>query len=138
MGISPDSLVLIQDNLNHDILFLTSTRAVIGWTALQNSIRIYFHQVIFLFFVLCRHVSRVIKCIYRVRPKSWYDFRGCFRGQILEVQKISFISKQRFCYNLLMIIKQFFWEIIFKLRVASDLLKALFHLARQFVFIIKL
>ena len=49
MGISPDSLVLIQDNLNHDILFLTSTRAVIGWTALQNSIRIYFHQVSVIF-----------------------------------------------------------------------------------------
>ena len=45
MGISPDSLVLIQDNLNHDTLFLTSTKSVIGWTALPNSIRIYFHQV---------------------------------------------------------------------------------------------
>merc|ERR1719273_1984991 len=44
MGISPDSLVLIQDNLNHDTLFLTSTKSVIGWTALPNSIRIYFHQ----------------------------------------------------------------------------------------------
>ncbi len=44
LGISPDSLILIQDNCNHDVLFLTSAKAVIGWTALQNSIRIYFHQ----------------------------------------------------------------------------------------------
>ena len=57
MGISPDSLVLIQDNLNHDILFLTSTRAVIGWTALQNSIRIYFHQVRLIF--LTRNLKRL-------------------------------------------------------------------------------
>jgi hypothetical protein len=44
LGISPDSIVLVQDNLHRDILFLTATKSVIGWTALQNSIRIFFHQ----------------------------------------------------------------------------------------------
>jgi hypothetical protein len=45
LGISPDTIVLVQDNLHRDILFLTATKSVIGWTALQNSIRIFFHQV---------------------------------------------------------------------------------------------
>jgi hypothetical protein len=45
LGISPDSVILVQDNLHRDILFLTATKSVIGWTALQNSIRIFFHQV---------------------------------------------------------------------------------------------
>ncbi len=44
LGISPDSVILTQENLHHDVLFLTATKSVIGWTALQNSIRIYFHQ----------------------------------------------------------------------------------------------
>ena len=44
LGISPDSIVLIQDNTHHDNLFLTATKSVVGWTALQNSIRIYYHQ----------------------------------------------------------------------------------------------
>ena len=44
LGISPDSIVLIQDNTHHDNLFLTATTSVVGWTALQNSIRIYYHQ----------------------------------------------------------------------------------------------
>ena len=30
LGISPDSIILIQDNVHHDILFLTATKAVIG------------------------------------------------------------------------------------------------------------
>jgi len=46
LGVSPESLVLVQDNLHRDILFLVATKSVIGWTALQNSIRIFFHQVI--------------------------------------------------------------------------------------------
>ena len=70
------------------------------------------------------------KSQYRVRQKSWYDFRGCFRGQKLEVQKFFFMNKGRFYQNLLMSIKQFFWETMFKLRAAYDLLKTLLHLAR--------
>ena len=30
LGISPDSIILIQDNVHHDVLFLTATKAVIG------------------------------------------------------------------------------------------------------------
>ena len=45
VGISPDTLIVIQDNTHSDTLFLTAAKAVIGWTALQNSIRIYFHMV---------------------------------------------------------------------------------------------
>ena len=44
VGISSDSLVLIQDNLHTDILFATATKSIIGWTAFANSIRIYFHM----------------------------------------------------------------------------------------------
>ena len=47
IGISSDSLLLVQDNgPRHDILFVVSTKSIIGWTIIrQNSIRIYFHQV---------------------------------------------------------------------------------------------
>ena len=46
IGISSDSLVLVQDNgPKHDILFVVSTKSIIGWTIIrQSSIRIYFHQ----------------------------------------------------------------------------------------------
>ena len=44
VAVSPDSLVIVQDNYHHDVLYITSTKAVIGWTASQNSIRIYVHQ----------------------------------------------------------------------------------------------
>ena len=44
-GISPDSLIVIQDNAHNDTLFLTATKSVIGWKAQQTSIRIYFHMV---------------------------------------------------------------------------------------------
>ncbi len=44
LAVSPDSLAVVQDSCHHDILFLVSTRTVIGWTCSQNSARIYFHQ----------------------------------------------------------------------------------------------
>ena len=46
IGISSDSLLLVQDNgPRHDILFVVSTKSIIGWTIIrQSSIRIYFHQ----------------------------------------------------------------------------------------------
>ena len=46
IGISSDSLLLVQDNgPRHDILFVISTKCIIGWTIIrQTSIRIYFHQ----------------------------------------------------------------------------------------------
>ena len=53
--------------------------------------------------------------IYRVRYKSWYDFRSCFRGQRLKIQKKFFMIKRRFCYKLLMIIKHFFENLFLKL-----------------------
>lgn len=43
-AVSPDTIVVMQDNCHHDVLFITSTKAVIGWTAQPNSIRVYFHQ----------------------------------------------------------------------------------------------
>ena len=45
LAVSPDSLLVVQDNSHHDVLFITANQAVIGWTAAQASIRIYFHQV---------------------------------------------------------------------------------------------
>ena len=45
IGISPDSVIVVQDNCHHDTLFLTASKSIIGWTALPNSIRIYFHMV---------------------------------------------------------------------------------------------
>ena len=46
IGISSDSLLLVQDNgPRHDVLFVVSTKSIIGWTIIrQSSIRIYFHQ----------------------------------------------------------------------------------------------
>ncbi len=44
LAISPDSLIVVQDNSHHDVIFVTATKAVIGWTNTQTSIRIYFHQ----------------------------------------------------------------------------------------------
>ena len=48
IGISPDTLLLVQDNgPRHDILFVVAANSIIGWTVIrQNSIRVYFHQVI--------------------------------------------------------------------------------------------
>ena len=45
LAVSPDSLLVVQDNSHHDVLFITANKAVIGWTAAHTSIRIYFHQV---------------------------------------------------------------------------------------------
>ena len=45
IGISPDSVIVVQDNCHHDTLFLTASKSIIGWSALPNSIRIYFHMV---------------------------------------------------------------------------------------------
>ena len=75
MGISPDSLVLIQDNLNHDTLFLTSTKSVIGWTALPNSIRIYFHQVksYFHFHIVLTIVYQLSKLLMKKTLKLLID-----------------------------------------------------------------
>ena len=63
------------------------------------------------------HDRNVEKCLelYRIRQKYWYSFRGCFRGQRLEVNQ--------FCYNLLRDVKKHFLEIILKLRRAPDLQK---------------
>ncbi len=44
LAVSPDSVVVLQDNVHHDVLFIAATKSVIGWTAATNSIRIYFHQ----------------------------------------------------------------------------------------------
>ena len=38
---------------------------------------------------------------YRGRQKYRYDFRGCFRGQRLEAQKILLCSKEDFVINFL-------------------------------------
>ena len=79
LGISPDSLVLIQDNLNHDMLFLTSIKAVIGWTALQNSIRIYFHQG---------------KVLYRSR--QYYESNVLHNTEITDFQRSAIPLKRLF------------------------------------------
>ena len=73
MGISPDSLVLIQDNLNHDTLFLTSTKSVIGWTALPNSIRIYFHQVESYFHYHIVLIDYYVKFIYSEKATTFCE-----------------------------------------------------------------
>uniref|UniRef100_A0A0K2UKS9 Signal-induced proliferation-associated 1-like protein 2 n=1 Tax=Lepeophtheirus salmonis TaxID=72036 RepID=A0A0K2UKS9_LEPSM len=44
VAISADSIILVLDNVHRDVMFVTTTRSILGWTALANSIRIYFHQ----------------------------------------------------------------------------------------------
>ena len=44
LAISPDTVIVTQDNQHNNVLFITSTKAVIGWTPAPNCIRIYFHQ----------------------------------------------------------------------------------------------
>lgn len=44
LAISPDTMLIVQDNYHHDVLFITSTKTIIGWTLSQSFIRIYFHQ----------------------------------------------------------------------------------------------
>jgi len=44
LAVSSDSLVVIQDNNHHDILFVAPCKSILGWTATHNSIRIFYHQ----------------------------------------------------------------------------------------------
>lgn len=45
VAISPDTIILIQDNAHREVVFICATKSVIGWTAMQNSLRLYYHQV---------------------------------------------------------------------------------------------
>ncbi|TRY78915.1 hypothetical protein TCAL_10580, partial [Tigriopus californicus] len=44
VAISPDSILVIQESHQHEVLFITAAKSVLGWTVTPNSIRIYFHQ----------------------------------------------------------------------------------------------
>jgi len=44
VAVSSDTLVIIQDNTHRDILFITPCKSILGWSATNNSIRIFYHQ----------------------------------------------------------------------------------------------
>ncbi|XP_071455086.1 signal-induced proliferation-associated 1-like protein 2 [Hetaerina americana] len=43
LGISTETFVLIEEN-SQEIVFVTPCKAILGWTAQANSLRIYYHQ----------------------------------------------------------------------------------------------
>ena len=45
VAVSSDTLVIIQDNTHRDQLFIAPCKSVLGWSATNNSIRIFYHQV---------------------------------------------------------------------------------------------